>query len=94
MLNFLIAASSYEARKLAADILTVIMAILSLAIIVVVMMQESETGGVSAISGGSNDSFYGKNKKRSKAQILKIVTLSIGLLMLIISVVFFCIKDM
>ena len=94
MLNFLVAALSGEARSLIADILTVIMAVLSLAIIVVVMMQESETGGVSAISGGSNDSFYGKNKKRSKAQILKIVTLAIGLLMLIISVVFFCVKDM
>ena len=73
------------------NVFTIIMAIVSIAIIIVVLMQESETGGVSAISGGSNDSFYGKNKKRSKEQILKIVTLALGAFMLVLSIVFFAV---
>lgn len=96
MLGFLLNASdsvikSGHAQDIIQNVFTLIMAIVSLAIIVVVLMQESESGGVSAISGGSNDSFYGKNKKRSKEQILKIVTLSLGAFMLVLSVVFFAI---
>lgn len=75
-------------------VLMILMSILSIAIIVVVMMQEGETGGVSAISGGSSDTFYGKNKGRSKEQILKRVTLILGAVMLVISVVFFILKSL
>lgn len=75
-------------------VLIILMAILSIAIIVVVMMQEGETGGVSAISGGSSDTFYGKNKGRSKEQILKRITLILGAVMLVISVVFFILKSL
>ena len=91
MLDFLVNTISSKARHIMTNVFTLIMAIVSIAIIIVVLLQESETGGVSAISGGSNDSFYGKNKKRSKEQILKIVTLALGAFMLVLSIVFFAV---
>lgn len=92
MLEFLMGAISRDARGVIANVLIILMTVISIAIIVVVMMQEGETGGVSAISGGSSDTFYGKNKGRSKEQILKRVTLILGAVMLVISVIFFIIK--
>ncbi len=92
MLDFMIGAITRQAREVIANVLIILMTVLSIAIIVVVMMQEGESGGVSAISGGSSDTFYGKNKGRSKEQILKRVTLILGAVMLVVSVVFFVVK--
>ena len=92
MLDFVMGAITREARGVIANVLIILMTVISIAIIVIVMMQEGETGGVSAISGGSSDTFYGKNKGRSKEQILKRLTLILGAVMLVISVVFFIIK--
>ena len=92
MIDFMLGAITRQAREVIANILIVLMTVLSVAIIVVVMMQEGESGGVSAISGGSSDTFYGKNKGRSKEEILKRVTLILGAVMLVVSVVFFVVK--
>ena len=94
MYGYLLSAITNQAREIIANVLIILMTVISIAIIVVVLMQEGETGGVSAISGGSSDTFYGKNKGRSKEQILKRVTLILGALMLVISVVFFLIKPL
>ena len=92
MLNFAISAITADARRVISEVLIILMTVISIAIIVVVMMQEGETGGVSAISGGSNDTYYGKNKGRSKEQVLKRLALILGAVMLVLSVVFFIIK--
>ena len=92
MLDFIMGAITKEARGVIANVLIILMTVISIGIIVVVMMQEGETGGVSAISGGSSDTFYGKNKGHSKEQILKRITLILGAVMLVISVIFFLIK--
>ena len=94
MLEFVLSDITVKARTAIANAMIILMTVISIAIIVIVMMQEGETGGVSAISGGSSDTFYGKNKGRSKEQILKRVTLILGALMLVISVVFFLIKPL
>ena len=93
MLDYiLMAAIDPNARTVIANVLIILMAVISIAIIVVVMMQEGETGGVSAISGSNNDTFFGKNKGRTKEQILKRITLILGAVMLVLSVVFFLVK--
>ena len=94
MVDFIIGAITADAWKVIDAVLIILMALLSIAIIVVVLMQEGETGGVSAISGGSSDTFYGKNKGRSREQILKRVTLILGAVMLVVSVVFFVLKSL
>ena len=92
MLGFILSAIDSDARRVVSEVMIILMTVISIAIIVIVMMQEGETGGVSAISGGSSDTFYGKNKGRSKEQILKRLTLILGAVMLVLSVVFFIIK--
>ena len=88
----LMLAITQDARVVISNVLIILMTVISIAIIVVVMMQEGETGGVSAISGNNSDTFYGKNKGQSKEQILKRITLILGAVMLVLSVVFFLVK--
>ena len=54
-------------------ILKIILAILCVAVIAVVLMQDSNEDGLSSvITGGGSDSFYGKNKKATlKAKLSK-----------------------
>ena len=47
-------------------IFSIVLILLSLGVIVLVLMQESNQQGLSgAISGGSSESFFGKNKSRT-----------------------------
>lgn len=43
-------------------ILNIFLILASLAMIVTVLLQSSEDDGMSALTGGKNDSFFGKNK--------------------------------
>lgn len=55
-------------------ILGIVLIVLSLATIIIVLMQKSREGGLSgAISGGGGDTFFGKNKGRTiEARLAKI----------------------
>lgn len=47
-------------------IITILHIVVSIALIAVVLLQQGKDAGLSqAISGGHNDTFYGKNKSRS-----------------------------
>lgn len=72
--------------------LIILMTLLSIAIIVLVMMQKSGGEDVTAITGGTkNDSFFGKNKADSREGLLRKATVVCGVLMLVVSVVYFVI---
>ena len=47
--------------------------VVSVVMIVAVLMQDSETGGLSAL-GGSSDTFYGKNKSKALNAKLALLT--------------------
>lgn len=66
-------------------ILTVIFIIASLAITVVVLMQEGKAQGLGAISGVA-DTYWGKNKGRSMEGMLVKATTGLVVLFLIIAV--------
>ncbi len=70
----------------------VVLILLAIIIIVLVLMQESNQQGLSgAISGGSSESFFGKNKGRTdeakKAFITKIAASVFLVLVLVTSIV-------
>lgn len=48
--------------------------VVSVIMIAVVLMQDSETGGLAALGGGSNDSFFGKNKSKALNARLALIT--------------------
>lgn len=67
-------------------ILTVIDVLIALSLIVIVIVQEGNQQGLGAISGGS-DTFYGKNKGRSKDAFLKKVTTVLAVAFMILSLI-------
>ena len=67
-------------------ILGVVLILLSIATIVVVLMQKSREGGLSgAITGGGADTFFGKNKSRTREAILAKATKYIAILFFVLA---------
>jgi len=57
-----------------------LLAVLGAALVVIIMMQQSIRRGLSGtISGGASETFYGKNKRKSKAKVLNKVTMYLGI---------------
>lgn len=66
-------------------VLGILLIIASLAIIVIVLMQKSREGGLSgAITGGGSDTFFGKNKSRTKEAILARITKYIAIVFFVL----------
>ena len=57
---------------------------ISIFLIVVIMLQESNSRGLASMGGGSNDSFYSKNNGRTySAKLARLTKISAGLLMIL-----------
>lgn len=64
-----------------------VLALLSIMMIVLVVMQKSDTNGISAINGQS-DTFYNKNKGATLQGKIKILTIIDAVLIMVLCVVF------
>lgn len=62
--------------------------IICLALVIIVMLQDSNEGNASAITGQSSESFYGKNKSSSKKAFLSKLTIVLGVLFAVSAVAF------
>lgn len=67
-------------------ILTIILIVVSIAFTVIVLMQEGKSAGLGTISGAA-DSYWGKNKGRSREGVLVKVTRALVVLFLVIAAV-------
>ena len=67
-------------------ILTVIFIIISIALTVIILMQESKSAGLGAISGAA-DTYWGKNKGRSMEGMLIRLTRIFVILFIVIAAV-------
>lgn len=67
-------------------ILTIIFIILSIAITVIILLQEGKSAGLGAISGAA-DTYWGKNKGRSMEGVLVKLTRACVILFLILAMV-------
>ena len=67
-------------------VLTVVFIIISIALTVIILLQEGKSAGLGAISGGA-DTYWGKNKGRSMEGMLVKVTRVLVILFLLISIV-------
>ncbi|MBR2617093.1 MAG: preprotein translocase subunit SecG [Clostridia bacterium] len=63
----------YDLWRISRTVLVGIIVLLSLVAIACVIMQNGNSNGIDAISG-SSETFYSKNKGRSKESVLKIIT--------------------
>ena len=68
-------------------LVTVIYVLLCIALIVVVLMQEGKSAGLSGAINGVADTYWGKNKGRSIEGTLEKITKILAALFIIISVV-------
>lgn len=70
-------------------ILTIVYVIVCLVLIVIALMQNSKDDGVSStiMGGNGNDSFYEKNKGRTKEGKLKKWTIILGITFMILTIV-------
>lgn len=70
-------------------ILGIILLVLGVALIVVISMQHSKKSGLGAIMGGSSDSYYGRNKARTKENILKKLTIIFSIALAVLALVLY-----
>ena len=68
-----IMAISYKLYKGLSVTFVVVSAIAALFVLIVILMQQSNSEGISAL-GGSSDTFYGKNKGKTMEHKLKVLT--------------------
>lgn len=81
-----------EALTIIAPILMIIMVLLSIAITIVILSQNGNTADISAMSGGTANSYVGKNKSEDKESKLKRLTYILGAAMLLTSVAYFVLQ--
>lgn len=67
-------------------VITVVFIIISIALTVIILLQEGKSAGLGAISGAA-DTYWGKNKGRSMEGMLVKVTRVLVILFLLISIV-------
>lgn len=68
-------------------IVTVLYVLLCIALIVVVLMQEGKSAGLSGAINGVADTYWGKNKGRSMEGTLEKITKALAALFIIISII-------
>ena len=78
----------YTAIKIVKDVLVVFMVLLSIAVIVIVLMQKGTNDNIGAI-GGESETYMGKNKGQNKERMLKILTSFLGGLIVVLSIIYF-----
>ncbi len=66
-------------------ILGVLLILTSIATIAIVLMQKSREGGLSGAIAGGSDTFFGKNKSRTKEAILAKFTRYIAIVFFVLS---------
>lgn len=69
-------------------VLLVLMVLFSIAMIIVVFFQPSNSNGMGAITGQS-DTYYSKNKSKTVEGAMKRLTIILGIALFVISLLFF-----
>ena len=63
----------------------IVLLIISVILAIVVMMQEGKEGGLKSSISGTNETYWSKNKGKSKEAVLRKITAVLGALYLVIA---------
>lgn len=66
--------------------LGIIYLIICAALVIIVMLQESNEGNASAITGQGSESFYSKNKSSNKKAFMSKLTIMFGVLFAVVAI--------
>ena len=84
------AIKNYETKQAVVITFAILMLVACVSIIVVIMMQKGTNDNVGVISGAS-DTFYGKNKEKTKEGILKKITFALFAFVIVCAIICFAI---
>lgn len=65
--------------------LVIVLLIISVILAIVVMMQEGKEGGLTSSISGTTETYWSKNKGKSKESVLRKITAVLGLLYMVIA---------
>lgn len=67
--------------------LVIVFLVISVVLAVIVMMQEGKGDGLTSTLSGSSDTYWSKNKGKSKEAVLMKVTIVLGILYMLLALV-------
>ncbi len=70
-------------------VMLILLAVISVGMIIVVLIQPSNSEGMGALGGTASDTYYEKNKGRSIEGLMKRLTIIFGITIAVISILFF-----
>lgn len=66
--------------------LTIVLIVVSILLAILVLMQEGKSQGLSSsLAGGTNETFWSKNKGRSKEGLMEKLTIVLGVIFILLS---------
>ena len=84
-----VALIEYEVAHVLRIVVASILLVLSIAMVTAVLMQKPVTGNIGTIAGEDTQTYSSKNKGKSKEQILRYITIGLGVAMAVLSIFFF-----
>lgn len=81
---------NWEVRQGVLIAFSVLMLVACIAIVVVIMLQKGTNDNIGVV-GGASDTFYGKNKEKTKEGILKKVTLGLFVFIFVCAIICFAV---
>ena len=88
-----IAKVDYEISRWLEPLLMILMAVMGIGAVICILMQKGTNDNIGSLGGSETDTYAGKNKSKSKESILRKLTVVFGVLVMVLSVVFFLIKQ-
>ncbi len=85
-------ADQFTAKSAVSYTLIIAMFVAAIAAIILVLLQPSNSDGTDALSGGSSDTFFGKNKGKSTESVLKKWTIVCLVVLAVLAVSFFIVE--
>ena len=74
-------------------VLAVLLFVSAIFLIVAVLMQSGKSKGVGAISGGSSETYFGKNKGKSKDKKLALLTTIVAIVFVVLAILAFVLQE-
>ncbi len=88
-----IAVVPYEISQWLEPLLMILMALMGIGAIICILMQKGTNDNIGSLGGSETDTYAGKNKSKSKESVLRKLTVVFGVLVMILSVVYFIVKQ-
>lgn len=83
----------YEISKWLEPTMMILMAVIGIAMTVCILMQKGTNDNIGTLGGSDTDAYTEKNKAKSKESVLRKLTVVFGVLLVVLSIVFFIIKQ-